>query len=95
MAANLETVQVLLEAGADPHAQQDEAIRAAATERRLPILRHLLLCSNGELQQEARAEVVGFLASQSSEVLTNMLREAQQRRHRSAVRLLREVTGRR
>jgi hypothetical protein len=59
------------------------------------LVRHLLLCSDGELHHEARNKVVSFLASQSSEVLADMLREAQQRRHRSAVRLLREVAGRR
>jgi hypothetical protein len=59
------------------------------------VVRHLLLCSDGELQHEARHAVLSFLASQSSEVLADMLREAQQRRHRSAVRLLREAEGRR
>jgi hypothetical protein len=84
-----------MKAGADPHAGQDEAIRFAAAWRHLPLVRHLLLCSDGELQQQAHNKVVSFLASQSSEVLADMLREAQQRRHRSAVRLLREATGRR
>ncbi len=86
---------MLLEAGADPRAGQGNVIRDAATNRHLPVVRHLLLCSDGELQHEARHAVLSFLASQSSEVLADMLREAQQRRHRSAVRLLREAEGRR
>ncbi len=86
---------MLLEEGADAHVGQDEPIRLAATGGHLPIVRHLLLCSDGELQQVAGHAVASFLASQSSEVLADMLREAEQRRHRSAVRLLREAAGRR
>ncbi len=82
---------MLLEAGADQHALEDGAIRAAAVYRHLPVVRHLLLCSDGELHQEARQEVVSFLASHSSEVLADMLREAKQRGHRRLVRWLREV----
>jgi hypothetical protein len=90
----LEAVQVLLEAGADLRAQQDGAIWFAAEFGRLPVVRHLLLCSDGELHQETRQGVVSFLAKQSSEVLADMLREAEQRCHHSAVRLLREAAGR-
>ncbi len=87
----MEAVEVLLEAGADPHAQQDWAIWAAAVNHHLPVVRHLLLCCDGELHQEARQGVVRFLASLSSEVLADMLREAKQHGHRRLVRWLREV----
>ncbi len=86
---------MLLEAGVDVHVIWDNAFWTAATNGHLPVLRHLLLCSKDELHQDARDEVVKFLASQSSEVLADMLLEAQQRGHSRVVRLLREAAGRR
>ncbi len=91
---HLKAVEVLLEGGADPRAQLDGAIRAAAEGRHLPVVQHLLR-SNVELQQKARRAVVSFLANQSSEVLEDMLYKAKQRCRHRVVRLLKEASGQR